>query len=344
MHPRASVGRVLVLVQLLGLLVWEGGCSSSSELRTPCQDVATQGSNVASKGQVPLANIRSGLDRYVESQYLRGGLDGSGSVPEQELIRRVQNAILLRERALSDLERVYLAFKLLDEYDAGAQVEGKLGDLTKSVNDFSTAVGRNDPLLNNVSVGLITKAGAALAAGTQSATIRKASAEIRVRVARLRDAMHSELGQLQGLMSDIADEDARLIKELRKDELLRDSPALDGSQLLAELLKATGAEVDAAKARQIIARHDKLGDALMAIRAQRETEDLEKQESILDATAGALDSLVTAHEQLESDQPLTLQTLQAKVAQLAALVEEYKQWRQKDEEARNARRATTQPN
>ena len=53
---------------------------------------------------------------------------------------------------------------------------------------------------------------------------------------------------------------------------------------------------------------------------------------------------VTAHEQLESDQPLTLQTLQAKVAQLAALVEEYKQWRQKDEEARNARRATTQPN
>lgn len=340
MHPRASVCRALVLLALLILGV---GCSTSSELRAPCQELAARGADVASKAQVPLAGIRGGLDRYVESQYLRGGFDGSGSVPEQELIGRVQNALVLRERALADLERVYLAFKALGEYDAGAEVEGKLGDLTKSVNDFSTAVGRNDPLLSNVNSGLITKAGGALAAGLQSATIRKASAEIRIRVARLRDAMHSELGQLQGLMSDIADEDARLMKELRKDELLKDSPALDGSQLLADLLKETGADVDPAQAKQIIARHEKLGDGLTAIRARRQTEDLVKQERILDATVGALDALVTAHEQLEREQSMTLQTLQAKVAQLAALVEEYKQWRQKDEQARNARRAATQP-
>jgi hypothetical protein len=339
MHCRALIVWILAWFWLLV----GSGCSTSSELRVPCQELAARGSDAASKAQVPLVGVRTGLDRFVESQYLRGGLDGSGSVPEQEPIRRIQNAILLRERALGDLERVYDAFKALGEYDAGAAVEGKLGDLTTSVNDFSTSVGRNDPLLNNVSSGLITKAGGALAAGVQSETIRKASSEIRIRVVRLRDAMNSEQGQFRGLMSDIAEEDARLIRELKKDELLKDSPALDGSQLLSDMLKEAGADVDPAGAKQMIARHPALGDALAAIRARRQQEELQKQLSILDATAGALDSLITAHEQLERGQPLTLQALQARLAQLAALVEEYKQWRQKDEQAKAARKAATQP-
>jgi hypothetical protein len=331
---------VVLLLHLLVVVVGGGGCTS--ELRQPVQQLADHGGTLATTAQASIAGVRTSLDRYIEARYLNSGLSAGLPAPTtQEIndIERIQRAVLLREASFAKLAEVYLSFKAIGEYDAGADVEARLDGLTTSVNEFAVTVEPSrPPPLNNMTSGIITKLGAGLAAKAQDGKIRKASELIRLNLVALRAALEAERGHLYGLSHDALEEEDRLRRRLAAQEELRNAPALDDSVDLAEIIAAHGVEADPATARRLI---DRLGprmrDQVQALRSRRSQQQILKQTELLDAAVTSIDALVTQHEQLERGQALSLQTVRARIIAMAALVEEYKKWRAADEAAEQAR-------
>jgi hypothetical protein len=323
----------------LAVVLSLAGCAGTA--RQDSVDLAKAGSSIATAAQSNLAEVRTSLDGYVEGQYLRAKLSQGGVEPtadEIDSIRRIQRAITLRERALADLTTVYLTFQKLGEFDAAGEVEGRMNELTESINELGTTVGSDSPLLSHVNAGFIGKAAGALASEAQAGLLRRASPEIRTRLERLRDHMKRQQKLYDAQREVIAN--GRVLTA----KTLYGKGVGDPTLVFREILAGYGLDYNEQEAA---AKLQSLGDpgraAMGSIIAYRAETAAYFEASILDEAISGANALIEQHLRLEAGESLSMSGVRRELALIQGLVDDYAKWRQLDRDEAAARKKPAAP-
>jgi hypothetical protein len=339
---RGNGRRSVMLSALIGLLLimGSGGCAGTT--RDDSIELAKSGATLAGAAQANLAEIRTSLDRYNEGQFLEAELTARPLPTTQQIesIRRIQRAIVLRERALADMGTLYLTLQRLGEYDAAAAAETQSNDLIDSVNAFGSAVGSDKPILTHVESGFLAKGAGLLAGRAQAATIRSASVEIRSTMERFRDHLRAQQAFYDSMRDTIAKGQSQVAQALYAKGI--GNPTL----VFREMLATYGLDYNEAEAAAALKSLGGEGRKAMGnVIAYRSETSVALEASILQSTIGGMNALIEQHQKLERGESLSLTGLRRELALLEGLVEDYVRWRQLDEQSRNANAAsaTTKP-
>lgn len=318
----ASVVPTLLLV----LAVAAAGCASR---RGPAAQVASSGTQAAATCMTSTQAVRSGLDAYVEAQYLRGGLLGLPDPPVAD-IDRVRVSLGLRLAALQALQNAYQEFESLAVYDAESEVRSATEELRTAVNEYAAAV-NGAPALNEVA-GVVAGRGLGLVArAEQNRRLKENSKALRGHVENLLAVVEAETVVYQGLAAARTTAQGALARDLFERNLSCPHPILTeyasgfGLEYDRESLRSSKTVAcDSGKIAGLRAGIDKIIDG----RVQRQ---IEAEKATLAQQQGALKSLIAAHMQLEGDQEITLDGLRGQLLAMREFADELRTARVADQ-------------
>ena len=305
-------------------IAWVVACASCSSMsREAASALATQGQDAASAYATSVNTTKAELDTYVEGQYLIAPLTDRDEPSASMLksINEVQSALSLRAQMMMQLAETYRAFGNLANYDAAAQVNQAMVNLSGAVNAYGAAVSPGSTPISGTASSTAGEVGALLAGAEQSRRIRQASALIRTQQTKIGPLLEKEKTTLKNVQDEI-------VRGSRDTELaLWDAGFADPSPILAAQLGQLGLQFEPADYQHhfdALSKSDRANfrsaiGSVVRYRAQRQAA---LQDEILDQTVDGLSALIGEHEKLEQGKDLNLPALTAHVTQMRAFVDE----------------------
>jgi hypothetical protein len=175
------------------------GCATAG--RQAAIQLADAGAVTAKQTETLLVQTTGTLQPYVESQFLLAPLRGI-EPPGGELLKtieRVDRALSLRIRVMTNLGAAYAAIKEHASHDAAAAVEKGVADVTGSVNAYAALVAPGAALIPETAAFVISKAAGAIAGAKQVRQLKAASVAIRERIEKFRGVLAKEADLLESI-------------------------------------------------------------------------------------------------------------------------------------------------
>lgn len=270
---------------------------------------------------------RKSVELYIQAMYLLPPLTDRPPLSAANLqdLERVSTAIGFRSRMMLELGNTYTAFSSLAAYDASAEVEGAVKDLSGAVSAFGSAV---DPSFGGIpdAAGRIAAKGLGLIAKqAQSARIKEASTILRERLGVIVILLEKEQRVYRKVREALAvglGESAKALWE----QVDVGSP----HPILREQLGVFGLEYEPAEFNKRwkslpADRKAKLTTAILSVVERRIGLDAELRANGVDVTIKALKDAMEAHRRLEEGVPLDLATITQYVVVLKELTSDVRE-------------------
>jgi hypothetical protein len=303
-----------------------GACTS---LRQPAAKVASSGIQTTATCMASTQKVRTGLDTYVEAGYLRGGLLGLPDPPVDD-IDRVRKSLGLRMQALQALQEVYQEYEKFAVYDAEADVRSAAEALREAINGYAASVPGASPL-PAVASALAVRGLELIARADENRRLKQYSQAVRSYVEGLLSVVKKETVAYQGIAAARATTQGALAQDLLNRNLSCPHPILSeyasgfGLEYDRESLRSSkSVACDSAKVTGLHTGIKKIINGRVQRQIHVESATLAQQES-------ALESLISAHRQLESDQDLTLDGLRGQLFAIRQFAEELREARSEDQ-------------
>ena len=224
----------------------------------------------------------------------------------EENFRERQNlikAIELRADAVRALERAYDALGREADYDASGDLEGAVGDAVGAVNAYSQFVmAPGSSIIGGTASEVASRVAGIFAERQQKKRLIRASEAIREATTQLRDALQAEASTHKTVLQYTVNSrtNARIA--------LFQAGLVSRSQFVEPLAEELGLELTRNSEKILSGSSAAQAAVEDIIRAQEQSRVLSVQ-ARYDASVGALGALITAHNDFESGQPVSIRNV-----------------------------------
>ncbi len=314
-----GAGRGLLAAITVGMAV--SGCVSVP--REPAVELAKAGQKTATASQASLKGVADDVGKITERNLVRFAVTtctpaacqprrlDAASRPADDANTKLANVILLRVKAIQQLNDAYAAFQAEGEYDAAGALDTALSDLTSSANALSAAVtaatGTALPFM--ALAPIIQKAAGESAKAAQRRRLMNASERLRAVDLRLIETLQAEQAAFRSIGGSLVSNKANVA------DLLLDAGLADPTPMLTEFNTGLGlttpAKLNPADPKAVVAAR-----TLVAYRAEK---TVAAADGSYAANIKALRKLVEQHDKFEAKQALDLDAI-------AGAIDELKGW------------------
>ncbi|NBW09624.1 MAG: hypothetical protein EBR82_16525 [Caulobacteraceae bacterium] len=228
--------------------------------------------------------------------------------------QKLAAVIVLRTKAIGQLNAAYAAFQAEAEYGARTDLEGAISELSGTVNTLSGAVtaltgGAATPLL--ALAPIVQRLAGETADAAQRRRLMQASAALRQIDGRLVSAMTAESAVFENISATLLENRSRTADVLLASGFTSPLPTV--SDFLARNDLGGLGDVKAADRRAVVAAR-----TLTAYRARR---GIVTANAVYEANIKALGELIQQHERFEKDEGVSLDSLTFTLGELTAWAE-----------------------